>query len=161
MSRRSHEMQSRFPRTTWKVSKIVLLCKGFLKKRKMPHTGKKNLVGSVHGPLNDESLNGFVPALLAGCPSLNFNNDIQIPYRFPILESLHASGLCEQECWNETDETEQVLAVQTQQNAQAGYACDYQNRRSAQSVNEVKEAKKVHHAMAEKIMDKHTSYIGH
>ena len=83
-----------FPRTTWKVNKTLLLCKGFLKERKMPYTGKKNLIGSVHGPLNDENLNGCIPTILAGCPGLNFNNDIQIPYRFPILESLHATDLC-------------------------------------------------------------------
>ena len=77
------------------------------------------------------------------------------------MESLHATDLCEEECWKETDETEMVLALQTQQNAQAGYAADYQNKRSAQSFNEVREAKKGHHAMAEKIADKRTSYIGH
>ena len=35
-----------------------------------------------------------------------------------------------------------ILALQSQQNAQAGYAADYQNKRSAQSFNEVREAKK-------------------
>ena len=54
-----------------------------------------------------------------------------------------------------------VLAAQTEQNAQAGYAADYQNKRSAQSFNEVKEAKKGHHALADKIGDKRISYIGH
>ena len=116
----------------------------------MPYTGKKNLIGSVHGPMNEENLNGCIPSILAGCPGLNFNNDIQIPYRFPILESLHASDLCKEKCWNEIDETEMILALQSQQNAQAGYAADYQNKRSAQSFNEVGEAKKGHHAMAEK-----------
>ena len=48
------------------------------------------------------------------------------------------------------NEEEMILAAQTQQNAQAGYAADYQNKRSAQSFNEVREAKKGHHAMAEK-----------
>ena len=127
----------------------------------MPCTGKKNLTGCVHGPMNDENLNGCIPSILAGCPGLNFNNDIQIPYRFPILESLHATDLCEEECWKETDETEMVLALQTQQNAQAGYAVDYQNKRSAQSFNEVKEAKRGHHVLAEKISDRRISYIGH
>ena len=69
-----------FPRTAWKVNKTLLLCKGFLKERKMPYTGKKNLIGSVHGPTNEENLNGCIPTILAGCPGLNFNNDIQIPY---------------------------------------------------------------------------------
>ena len=119
------------------------------------------MVGTLHGPLNEENLNGGIPAILAGCPGLNFNNDIQIPYRFPVLGSLHATDLCKEECWTETDETEMVLALQTQQNAQAGYAADYQNKRSAQSFSEVREAKKGHRAMAEQIADKRTSYIGH
>ena len=42
-----------------------------------------------------------------------------------------------------------ILAAQTQQNARAGYAADYQCKRSARGFNEVKEAKKGHHAMAE------------
>ena len=54
-----------------------------------------------------------------------------------------------------------ILAAQTQQNAQAGYAADYQCKRSAQSFNEVKEAKRGHHAMADKIADMRLSYIGH
>ena len=127
----------------------------------MPYTGKKNLVGSLHGPMNDESLNGCMAPLLAGCPGFNFNNDVPIPYRFPIIKELHDSTLCSDSCWENTDETEMILAAQTQQNAQAGYAADYQCERSAQSFNEVKEAKKGHHAMAEKIADMRLSYIGH
>ena len=99
--------------------------------------------------------------ILAGCPGLNFNNDIQIPYRFPIVEEVHDGSVCTEKCWQEGDEVEQTLAAQTQQNAQAGYAADYQNKRSAQSFNEVKEAKRGHHALADKIHDKRISYIGH
>ena len=44
---------------------------------------------------------------------------------------------------------EMILAAQAQQNAQAGCAADYQNKRSAQSFNEVKEAKRGHRALAE------------
>ena len=97
-----------FPRAAWKVNKTLLLYKGFLKERKMPHTGKKNLTGAVHGPMNEENLNGCIPSILAGCPGLNFNNDIQMPYRFPILDSLHASDLCKEKCWNGIDETEMI-----------------------------------------------------
>ena len=60
--------------------------------------------------------------ILAGCPGLNFNNDIQIPYRFPIIEEIHDASVCTEKCWQEADEVEQTLAAQTQQNAQAGYA---------------------------------------
>ena len=69
--------------------------------------------------------------------------------------------LCSQACWENSDETEMILAAQMRHNAQAGYAADDQCKRSAQSFNEVKEAKKGHHAMAEKIADMRLSYIGH
>ena len=146
----SSKCKAGFPRTTWLIDKPVLLCKGFLKKRSMPYSGKKNMVGALHGPMNEENLNGCMSPILAGCPGLNFNNDIQIPYRFPIIEEVHGESVCTNACWHDMDETETVLAAQTQQNAQAGYAADYQNKRSAQSFNEVKEAKRGHHALAEK-----------
>ena len=73
---------------------------GFLKEHKMPYTGKQNMIESLHGPMNEENLNGSIPTLLAGCPGLNFNNDIQIPYRFPILEPLHGLHSCKEKCWN-------------------------------------------------------------
>ena len=112
------------------------------------------MIGSLHGPMNEENLNGCMAPILAGCPGLNFNNDIQIPYRFPIVEEVHDGSVCTEKCWQEGDEVEQTLAAQTQQNAQAGYAADYQNKRSAQSFNEVKEAKRGPHALADKIHDK-------
>ena len=153
--------KAHYPRTTWLVDESLVLCKGFLQDRHMPWTGKKNLQGALHGPMNEESLNGCMPAMLAGCPGLNFNNDVQIPYRFPIMEETHASSVCCKPCWKDVDENEMILAAQTQQNAQAGYAADYQCKRGARGFNEVKEAKKGHHALAEKIQDKRISYIGH
>ena len=69
--------------------------------------------------------------------------------------------LCSQACWENSDETVIIRVAQTQQNAQAGYAADDQCKRSAQSFNEVTEAKKGHHAMAEKITNMRLSYIGH
>ena len=97
--------------------------------------------------MNEESLNGCMPAMLAGCPGLNLNNDVQIPYRFPIMEETHASSVCVCVCavkhvGRDVDESEMILAAQTQQNAQAGYAADYQCKRGARGFNEVKEAKK-------------------
>ena len=110
-------------------------------------------IGSVHGPMNKDNLSGCIPTILAGCPGLNFEDDIQILYRFPILPSLHAFDLCNEEFWKETDETGMVLALQTQENAQAGYVADLQNKRSAQSFNDIQEAKTSHHALADKILD--------
>ena len=93
-----------FPRTTWLVPDTVVLCRGLLKDRKMPWTGKKNMQGMLHGPMNDENLNGCLPAMLAGCPGLNFNNDVQIPFRFLPTKGVHASDLCSCECWLQLDE---------------------------------------------------------
>ena len=48
----SSKCKAGFPRTTWLIDKSVVLCKGFLKKRSMPYSEKKkNMVGSLHGPM--------------------------------------------------------------------------------------------------------------
>ena len=60
--------------------------------------GKKNMVGALHGPMNEENLNRCMSPILAGCPGLNFNNDIQIPYRFPIIEEIHDESVCTGKC---------------------------------------------------------------
>eukprot|EP00973_Karenia_brevis_P023978 3305987-Karenia_brevis.AAC.1 len=83
-----------FPRTTWLVDRCVVLCQGLLRARGMPATGKKNLEGSLLGPRNEPMLNGTMPPVLAGCPGLNFNSDLQLPYRFPITEETHEHDLC-------------------------------------------------------------------
>lgn len=49
---------------------------------------------SLHGPMNEENLNGSMSSILAGCPGLNFNNDVQIPNRFPIVEEIQAKNVC-------------------------------------------------------------------
>ena len=150
-----------YPRKTWLIEEAVVCCEGFLRDRGMPWTGKKNLQGSLHGPMNEENQNGCLPAMLAGCPGTNFNNDVQLPYRFPITEDTHAKAFCIRCCWEKVDDAEMIRAAQTQQNAQAGYAADYQCKRCASSFNEVKEIKKGHHALADSIQDKRISYIGH
>eukprot|EP00973_Karenia_brevis_P088586 12282579-Karenia_brevis.AAC.1 len=155
------ECKSFFPRTQWMIDKSIIACQGFLRKRGLPASGKKNLEGSLFGPRNEPMLNGTMPAMLAGCPGLNFNSDLQIPYRFPVTKETHCDELCEYECWQHVDEAKMVLTAQSLQNAQAGYAADYQCKRCAQCFNEVKEIKKGHHALAEKISDKRISYIGH
>ena len=107
----SSKCKAGFPRTTCLIDKSVVLCKGFLKKRSMPYSGKKNMVGSVHGPMNEENLNGCMSPILAGCPGLNFNNDIQIPYRFPIIEEIHDTSICTEKCWQDMNEEEMILAA--------------------------------------------------
>ena len=51
-------------------------------------------------------------------------------------------------------------SLQNSQDAQVGYACDYQNKRAARSCNEVKECIKGHRRLQNQIQDKRPDYIG-
>ena len=98
----------------------------------MPSSGRRNKIGSLHGPMNNEWLNGTQPALLAAHGS---NSDVQLPYRLPVCE--HTMS-CDGVCLPTIDEEEMVLASQLAQDAQAGYACDYGNKRQPMAFTEVK-----------------------
>ena len=71
-----------FPRTTWLTEEAHVLCPCTLSTFGMPQSGRKNRIGSMHGPYDHEWLNPTHPALLAG---LRCNSDVQLPYRLPIL----------------------------------------------------------------------------
>eukprot|EP00959_Pyramimonas_sp_CCMP1952_P056571 1181423-Pyramimonas_sp.AAC.1 len=58
------------------------------------------MTGCLHGPQNEENLNGTLLALLSGGLGLNFSSDVQLPYRFPILEQTHDGGACAERCWD-------------------------------------------------------------
>lgn len=91
----------------WFVDKTVVLCKGFLKNHGMACSGgKKGMTSGLHGRMNEENLNGCMAQILVGCSGLNFNNDIQIPYRFPIIEEIHDASVCTEKCQPETDGVE-------------------------------------------------------
>ena len=107
---------------------------GFLKQGGMPSTGKKNMVGSMHGLMNHEYLNDTSSALLA---AQQCNSDVQLPYRLPICETTHSSE-CSSRCWESCDAGTIIEAVQRSQDAQAGYACDYFSKRQPMAFNEVK-----------------------
>ena len=118
------------------------------------------MIGIMHGPMNEPNLNGTLPVMLCGGVGLNFNSDLQIPYRFPITKATHASDICDNACWEVECDMDVVLAAQRAQNAAAGYAADYQCKRSASSFNKCKEFKKGHHALAERERGRPVSYIG-
>ena len=128
--------KSEFPRTKWLTEKPVVLCKCILNKMGLPASGRRNKLGSLHGPMNNEWLNGTHPAMLAaqGC-----NSDVQLPYRLPISAGTHS---CDGSCLGDINEEEMVLAAQLAQDAQAGYACDYCNKRQPMAFSEVKECMK-------------------
>ena len=99
--------------------------------------GRRSKLGSLHGPMNEENVNATHPALLAGAQC---NSDVQLPYRFPICSethSLHCS--LGQKCTEAVSEKNIVVAAQAAQDAQAGYGCDYQNKRAPMAFNECKE----------------------
>ena len=76
--------------------------------------------------MNDEYLNGTHPAMLA---AQRFNSDVQLPYRFPILQATHSN--CDKGCVEDDEACEDLIvrAAQVAQDAQAGYACDYCTKR--------------------------------
>ena len=57
--------KSEFPRLSWLVNIPVLLCEGLLKQMGLPIRGRRSKLGSMHGPMNNESINGTHPAMLA------------------------------------------------------------------------------------------------
>ena len=116
--------------------------------------GRRSKLGSMHGPLNQESLNATHPAMLAGH---RFNSDVQLPYRFPIIEGTHA---CEELCVDSANEMSIVEAAQAAQDAQAGYACDYCNKRHPMAFNEVKECCKGHTDLNQSLHGERVNYIG-
>ena len=143
-----------FPRTRWLCQQAVVLCKGLLADMGMASTGRTSKLCSLHGPMNEENLNGTHPALLA---TLRCNSDVQLPYRLPLCTATHA---CDKDCLEGLDEDAMVEAAQQSQDAQAGYACDYCNKRQPCAVHEVKEWCKGQHELGAQVRDERPNYIG-
>ena len=79
-----------FPRTKWIISDAVVLCRGLMAKMGMACGGRRNRIGSLQGPQNDESINGTHPAMTVALP---YNSDVQLPYRLPVCESTRATEI--------------------------------------------------------------------
>jgi len=122
----------------------------------LPSTGRRNLVGSLFGPRNDEYLNGSHPALLAAQGN---NSDVQLPFRFPITAETHSEA-CKCTCVDDVTESKIIESAQVAQDAQAGYACDYCNKRQPMALNEVKECCKGHQDLTENIGDRKIQTVG-
>ena len=105
-----------FPRTRWLIDRAVVLCQGIIERMGMALFGRRSKLGSLHGPMNHETLNGTHGAMLAAHQS--GNSDVQLPYRFPVCTATHA---CEQNCLDLADENAIVEAAQVAQDAQAGW----------------------------------------
>ena len=139
------DCKSEFPRCSWLSKFPVILCEGLLKQMGLPSRGRRSKLGSLHGPMNNESINGTHPAMLA---TQRCNSDVQIPYRFPIDKCLHCCP--REECLGKSDRYI-IESAQVAQDAQAGYACDYCTKRQPMAFNEVKECCKGHIALAANI----------
>ena len=148
-----------FPRDDWLTDDTLLVCPGVAETMGMPMKGKKSMVGLLWGPCNEPNLNGNHPALLAG---LRCNGDVQLPYRFPILEHTHCSdkSLCSEACDQKVPIWQLAREAQVNQAAQAGYAADYQNKRLPIAIHEIKVWMKAQQALIEDLKDNKAGYVG-
>ena len=111
-------------------------------------------MGSMYGPRVDAYVNGGHPAMLG---VQECNSDVQLPYRFPVTAETHCVA-CPHDCIDTTDESKLIEAAQVAQDAQAGYACDYCNKRQPMAFNEVKECCKGHQDLTERVGDRSVNY---
>ena len=123
----------------------------------MPTGGRRNKLGSLHGPRNEANVNGTHPAM---CALLQTNSDVQIPYRFTTTPDTHDDDVCKDMCVEDCNNKAVMEAVRCSQDAQVGYTCDYQNKRAARSCNQVKECIKGHKHLQESVADKRPAFIG-
>ena len=125
--------KSDFPRMSWLVREAVFLCANLLDQMGLPTRGRRCQLGSLHGPMNHEFINGTHPSMLA---TQRCNSDVQLFDRIPMIKEYYLCCHCK--CILSNDKV-MVEAMQLAQDAQAGYACDYCTKRQPMAFNEVKE----------------------
>ena len=145
-----------FPKDQQLAAEPWLVCPARAEEAGLPFKGKRNAVGLIMGPRNDPDVNGNHPALLAG---LRCNGDVQVPYRIPCTAETHSPS-CRRNCHLQASGKELVRAAQRNQAAQAGYACDYQNKRLPIAVHEIKEWSKGQQALGMELEGKPAGYVG-
>ena len=117
-------------------------------------TGKRCKLGGLQGPMNHHSINGTHSAMLA---AQRCNSDVQLPYRFPIVEETHC---CDDPQCLQQNEKVIIEAAQVAQDAQAGYTCDYCTKRQPMAFNEVKEWCKGHQPLSTRISQDCVNRVG-
>ncbi|CAL1131003.1 unnamed protein product [Cladocopium goreaui] len=145
-----------FPKDKQLASEPWLVCPARAEEAGLPSKGKRNAVGLVLGPRNDPDVNGNHPALLV---ALRCNGDVQVPYRLPCIAETHDER-CPGQCHLKASSKELVRAAQRNQAAQAGYACDYQNKRLPIAINEIKEWGLGQRSLGTQLHDKPAGYVG-
>ncbi|CAJ1393587.1 unnamed protein product [Effrenium voratum] len=139
------------------LGRTALVCRGLAEQLDLPVKGKRSSLG-LQWPVNDPNLNGNHPALLA---ALRCNGDLQVPYRFPVTKETHDDALCQEEaCVGDGDVKLLVREAQRTQAAQAGYGCDYMNKRLPIAVHELKEWQKGQRELGKELKDKPAGYVG-
>ena len=146
-----------YPHDDWLTEEFLLICPGLAEDLGMPYKGKKSMTGLLWGPCNDGNLNATHPALLA---SARCNGDVQVPFRFPITEVTHRHDICGHDCDQKMPIWNLAHAAQVNQAAQAGYACDYQNKRNPIAVQEVKAWMAGQQHLYEELKENKTGYLG-
>ena len=146
-----------FPRDKQLTEETLLVCQGLARQMDMPAKGKRSMLGSLWGPVNDPDLNGTHPALLA---ALRCNSDLQLPYRFPINADTHSTLCADETCPGGNQPVRALVReAQTNQAAQAGYACDYANKRLPIATQEIREWNKGNKDLVEELRGKPAGYV--
>ena len=133
---RAGECKSEYPRKAWLTETGLVLCPCKAAAHGMATHGRKNRIGSLHGPYGNEWLNYCHPAMLAALRGANV--DVQLPYRLPFD--------CTQcgNCMSAGQQRDIVRAVQRAQDAQTGYCADYCAKNQPMAFHEIKEFQKGH-----------------
>ena len=132
-----------------------MLCAGLLKQMGLHCRGRKCQLGALHGPMCHECLNATHSAMLA---ALRCNSDVQLPYRLPIIKD--KTHFCDDPSCLDVSEKELIEATQVAQDAQAGYACDYINKRQPLAFNECKECVKGLRQLSDRYKDDPLNKLG-
>ena len=101
-----------FPRASWLIDRAFALRRGILGARDMPRAGRRNVTGCLRGPMNEESLNGTLPAMLSGAAGLNVNRDLHIPHRIPVAEATRDTCVSAKRRWETDRPVDAVPAAQ-------------------------------------------------
>ena len=72
--------KAEFPITKCLVRRAVIICTNRLHQVGLPTRGRRCQLGSFHGPMNHESMNGTHSAMFA---ARRCNSDVQLSYRLP------------------------------------------------------------------------------
>ncbi|CAJ1394411.1 unnamed protein product, partial [Effrenium voratum] len=148
--------KSGFPRDNALVDEAVLVCLGLGQQFELPVKGKRSLLGACWGPMNEPNLNGNHPAFLA---ALRCNGDLQLPYRFPVTVQNHNDALCKENCAGARSIRSMIREAQLNQAAQAGYSCDYGNKRLPIARAEIQEWQRGQRDLAADLENKPVGYL--